>query len=192
MAQQIINIGTSNNSGDGEGLRTAFYKVNDNFTELYRKYNGFIDYNDLNTASNPINIGTDYTLITNDGLGSETIRDYLPFGITDIFNTSTSLFDFQDLKLGDMINYRLNMTITTTSNSQEVWFKTQLGIGGFQYDSTTKYWQFKTAGTYPITVDSYFDMGNLNTLNNAARFVVKSDNNCTLINHGVRCKITLY
>ena len=35
MAQQIINIGTSNNSGDGEGLRTAFDKCNDNFTELY-------------------------------------------------------------------------------------------------------------------------------------------------------------
>ena len=35
MAQQIINIGTSANKGDGDPLRLAFDKVNDNFTELY-------------------------------------------------------------------------------------------------------------------------------------------------------------
>lgn len=35
MAQQLINIGTANNAGDGEGLRPAFDKTNDNFTELY-------------------------------------------------------------------------------------------------------------------------------------------------------------
>lgn len=35
MAQQTINIGSSANKGDGDPLRTAFDKVNDNFTELY-------------------------------------------------------------------------------------------------------------------------------------------------------------
>ena len=35
MAQQTINIGTKVNSGDGDPIRTAFDKVNDNFTELY-------------------------------------------------------------------------------------------------------------------------------------------------------------
>ena len=35
MAQQNINIGTSANKGDGDPLRTAFDKINDNFTELY-------------------------------------------------------------------------------------------------------------------------------------------------------------
>lgn len=35
MAQQTINIGTSANDGTGDPLRTAFDKVNDNFTELY-------------------------------------------------------------------------------------------------------------------------------------------------------------
>lgn len=35
MTQQIINIGTSPNSGDGDPLRTAFTKSNENFTELY-------------------------------------------------------------------------------------------------------------------------------------------------------------
>ena len=35
MAKQVINVGTADFAGDGDGLRTAFTKVNDNFTELY-------------------------------------------------------------------------------------------------------------------------------------------------------------
>ena len=35
MTQKNINIGSSANKGDGDPLRTAFDKINDNFTELY-------------------------------------------------------------------------------------------------------------------------------------------------------------
>ena len=35
MAKQTINLGTSANKGDGDPLRTAFDKVNDNFDEVY-------------------------------------------------------------------------------------------------------------------------------------------------------------
>ena len=35
MAKQVINIGTAANDGTGDPLRTAFDKINDNFTELY-------------------------------------------------------------------------------------------------------------------------------------------------------------
>ena len=35
MAQQIINLGTSANAGDGDDLRSAMDKTNDNFTEVY-------------------------------------------------------------------------------------------------------------------------------------------------------------
>lgn len=35
MTQQIINTGTAADKGNGDPLRTAFTKVNDNFTELY-------------------------------------------------------------------------------------------------------------------------------------------------------------
>ena len=40
MAKQTVNIGTAANSGDGEPLRTAFDKLNDNFDEVYA--NGFV------------------------------------------------------------------------------------------------------------------------------------------------------
>ena len=35
MTQKLINTGTSANKGDGDPLRLAFQKINDNFTELY-------------------------------------------------------------------------------------------------------------------------------------------------------------
>lgn len=35
MVKQVINTGTAANDGTGDGLRTAFTKVNSNFTELY-------------------------------------------------------------------------------------------------------------------------------------------------------------
>ena len=37
MAKQTVNLGTSANKGDGDPLRTAFDKVNDNFDELYAR-----------------------------------------------------------------------------------------------------------------------------------------------------------
>lgn len=40
MANQIINIGTGPNTHDGDGLRTAFGKANQNFAELYARADG--------------------------------------------------------------------------------------------------------------------------------------------------------
>ncbi len=40
MTQQTINIGTTDDDGTGDPLRTAFDKVNDNFDELYAKEQG--------------------------------------------------------------------------------------------------------------------------------------------------------
>ena len=47
MAKQTINLGTSANKGDGDPLRTAFDKVNDNFDELYTADDTFISVSDL-------------------------------------------------------------------------------------------------------------------------------------------------
>jgi len=35
MAKQTIGIGTTANDGTGDAIRTAFDKVNENFTEIY-------------------------------------------------------------------------------------------------------------------------------------------------------------
>ena len=56
MAQQTINIGTVANDGTGDPLRTAFDKVNDNFTELYND-----DAGDVNSVNAGTGISVDQT-----------------------------------------------------------------------------------------------------------------------------------
>jgi hypothetical protein len=38
MAQQEINVGSEPNDGQGDPLRTAYIKCNNNFTELYQRF----------------------------------------------------------------------------------------------------------------------------------------------------------
>jgi hypothetical protein len=57
MAQQTINIGTTANDGTGDPLRTAFDKVNDNFTELYTDDAG--DVNSVNGATGVVVLDSD-------------------------------------------------------------------------------------------------------------------------------------
>ena len=37
MALQVINVGTTPNDGQGDAIRTAYIKCNDNFAELYSR-----------------------------------------------------------------------------------------------------------------------------------------------------------
>ena len=79
MAKQTINLGTSLNAGDGDPLRTAFDKINDNFDELYAR--------DLGT--DPENIGTNLAPSVNGGSdlgttpqrwGTVYVRDFIDIG----------------------------------------------------------------------------------------------------------------
>ena len=59
MAQQTINTGTAANAKNGDPLRTAFTKVNQNFTELYA---GGASETQLTNGSKTVTLGTDGNL----------------------------------------------------------------------------------------------------------------------------------
>ena len=64
MAKQVINIGTTANDGTGDPLRSAFDKVNDNFTELYTDDAG--DVNSVNAGTGiSVNSTTGAVTVTN-------------------------------------------------------------------------------------------------------------------------------
>jgi hypothetical protein len=50
MAKQTINVGTSANAGDGEGLRDAFIKTNSNFDEVYTDLDTKVDQGSITTS----------------------------------------------------------------------------------------------------------------------------------------------
>lgn len=60
MAKQTINLGTSANKGDGDPLRTAFDKVNDNFDEVY----SLLGEGDTDDIIAPMLVHNDHTNIT--------------------------------------------------------------------------------------------------------------------------------
>lgn len=48
MTQEIINVGAQPNDGEGDPLRTAFQKINNNFTQLYST--GFFTSSEYSTG----------------------------------------------------------------------------------------------------------------------------------------------
>lgn len=65
MAQKTINIGSTDYAGDGESLRTAFSKVNDNFDELYVNIGGVQSFDgDYNSLTNKPDLSV-YALTAN-------------------------------------------------------------------------------------------------------------------------------
>lgn len=153
---------------------------------------GLFDYNDLITSTTPITVtgGAGFVDLTNDGAGAFTNKSYPPEGVTDIWNTTTNLFDFTQLKLGDMVDIRLDLSLITSSVNTEVEVDLLLGSGGSSYliPFLTET-NFKVATTHPINVFNGIYMGDTNTLNNGAKFQIKADKNCTVTVNGWYCKI---
>jgi hypothetical protein len=152
---------------------------------------GILDYNDSLTAVTPISVpsGLVDIDITNDGLGSFTNKSYAPVGVTDIWNSSTNLFDFSQLSLGDMIDIRVDLTVTTTSPNQLVEIDLALGIGGAQYSIPFSRNVYKNASAQNVNRYNGIYMGDLNTLNNPAKFVVRSDAPAIVLVNGWYCKV---
>ena len=69
MAIQNINIGTAPNSGNGETLRSAFDKVNDNFTDNNNAASRLIQTSPTDTTSGRV-LTTDTDIVEAGGLGT--------------------------------------------------------------------------------------------------------------------------
>ena len=138
---------------------------------------GFWDYNDTATSTTPISIttaGTEYQL-TNDGLGVNTLTTYRLPAVTNIYNTSTNYFQFVGLALGDTVDIRGDIEITTGSANNVIEIMIELGVGGSPYKLSIDRQYFKTAGVQKVIFNSHIYMGNSNTLNNPARILIKND-----------------
>lgn len=188
MAKQVIGIGTSANDGTGDPLRTSFNKCNENFTELYdAKRFGIYDYaNDLSAQSFT---GTPIVLQNDEG-GANTYKNTLS-GVNDVYNASTYEFDFSDLQIGDCVTIRVDLTITTSSNNQEIEIYMDLAQGtanNYQISLGKRF--YKTAGTHNVSdIINFVYMGNNDTKNNPAEMYFNSDANATVLVNGWACKV---
>jgi hypothetical protein len=113
MAKQIINTGTSANSRDGDSLRAAFTKINQNFSELYA--GGVGAAIDLSAVNQHIVPATDSTY----DLGSPTKQWRSLYVSTDtiyIDNTPITISN-NTLVVGDVNN---RVTLATLEDVQSI------------------------------------------------------------------------
>ena len=145
---------------------------------------GWADYADFATTGTPLNVTAVYSVMTNDGLGVNTNTSYLPEGVTQLWDSSTNSFDWSELKVGDMIDIRLDVSITTITNNTAVDVDLFMGTGGSVDVPFISAQNFKTAGTYNLIRYQGLYIGSEDVRDNAAQLKIKADNNCTCVVNG--------
>ena len=161
-----------------------------NALQLNNFYGGLVDYNDLATQTTPITaLAGVPTLLTNDGAGPFTNDAYLPDGITGVYD-NVDTFDWTQLKLGDMIDIRLDIIVTTASPNTTVEVHLNLGTGAGSYSIPfVTDADFKTAQPHTVNKFNGIYLGDNNTLDNGGQFIVTCDKTSTVIVNGYYIKI---
>ena len=145
------------------------------FKSIYSQ--GWEDYNDTGLSQPlPNNAFVD---LTNDGAGAFTNKTYkLPDGRGDIWDTSSNEFDWSGagLVLGDTVDIRFDVVVNSSSNNDEFILALDMAHGsGGEYQLEVFDLVLKAAGIHHIPAMFSVYMGDINTLNNPAKVVMKSD-----------------
>ena len=127
MAKQTINIGTTANDGTGDPLRTAFDKVNDNFTELYNDDAGDVD--SVNGQTGVVVLDSDDIAegATNEYLLADSVT-YAKLGTE--FTTSAALATNVDFSTAQVFTKTLSGDTTLTFSNAEIGMVKDLVITG--------------------------------------------------------------
>ena len=136
MAKQTINIGSNANDGTGDPLRTAFNKINENFTELYGSDNDLntLDANlDVRTFSITTTVTNGDITISPNGTGTLTLGALKVNGTTitsddsTIININENVIVDGTLRVDDAVN--INTSLTLASGATITEFSTNTALG---------------------------------------------------------------
>lgn len=160
----------------------------------YKSEAGWMDVGDNATDTTPISVSAStWTVITNDGLASESQSGYLPNGISSsLWDATNNQFDFAGggLVKGDMVEIRFSAKVTTTSPSQNVIVEFFAAQGsGIDYEIMFTENSYKTAGEHRLNRFNGIYIGNDETLNYPAQFKIYSDDACSVVVEGFYIKV---
>ena len=163
-----------------EPYRELFYREFYDFTVLHSGKIGWADYADSSASDVFVDAGEWYEP-ENDGLGSATNTQYLPFGVDRLMSTPDGGIDLTGLSIGDEIEVRHTLEVKPFSNGKYVTMRHALGA----IDSETylyigfpqKMEQGGWTSTGNVVVTGRFYIGSETTRTNKVRFQVKVDGN---------------
>jgi len=152
-------------------------------------FGGSFDVNDTDTTSTPISIPGTSTFIklTNNGLGAQTNNDNAPIGITELWNTTNDEFDFSQLKLGDIVDIRLDIRVITVSPNTQVQVRLEAGLGVFAFAigwDNVFYSSAIASPGIPLVRSSFINMQTTAILTGKAEFQFAADKACSVIVNG--------
>jgi len=154
-------------------------------TQLFSSI-GYFHYTDTATQTTPLTILPDTNKkLTNDGLGAQTNLTQAPYGISTLFNTTTNEFDFSQLSIGDTLDLRVDLLLTTTSANQHYLVFLRVGEGSVaQYDLPILNGQIKSIssdnriiGNEPFSIDYQEHIDNPATL-----YILSDDDGSVKVN----------
>ena len=146
---------------------------------------GFMDYNDAETTGSPIALNAGVvTKLTNDGAGSNTLSTFKPDTVTDLWDVVGDQLNFSDLKLGDCVLLRIDVTVTTLSVNTDLDMTIVLDVGGIDAILHVDRESFKSSGTYEFVVSFPIYMGQENIRANPAEIKMEADKNSTVVVNG--------
>lgn len=138
----------------------------------------FEDYGDTGTPQNLTN--GSFVDLTNDGASAFTTKEYkIPDGRGDIWNPSTNTFDWTGagLELGDTVDIRFDIEVTTVNTNDDVILAVDMSVGGTPYTLDVLTLPLKDTGTYQVTAPLSIYMGNSATLDYPAKVSAYTDAN---------------
>jgi hypothetical protein len=176
-----------NNGSQLAAIVNAIKTLAEKCTQTY-----WFDANDAATSSTPIThgAGSTTTFLTNDGAGSST-TSYNPDSKAALWNTATNKFDFSSLKIGDTVEFRIDIKIANAA-AQEINLVMDIGEGNAgAYSLNVNHTYFKTASSGDqITAMFRIYMGDEVTRANPARFRLTSIAATTIVVNGWFYQIT--
>jgi hypothetical protein len=143
---------------------------------------GYFDYNDLATQTTPLNAVANVALkLTNDTEGANTSTDQNPYGVSYVWDYTTNQFNFSELEVGDTIDVRVHVQVTTTTSNQKVSLSAKFGIGSVaEFTNSIFETTFKTSGLHEISFVAPFYMGSTYITDYPAELYLTTDASATV------------
>lgn len=154
--------------------------------DTYLNSVGYFDYNDSITHTTPLAFVTNTPKkLTNDTLGVNTNTSENPYGVSFVWNRTNNQFDFSQLSIGDTIDIRIQVQVTTTTANQKFKISAKFGIGSVaQFENTILSSQVKTAGLEEISFVAPFYIGSSYIRDFPAELYITSDAGGTVVVDG--------
>lgn len=173
------------------GYITATFRFGAAFKDALQLNSGWANYNDTATALVPIVAAADiWTQVTCDGLGAQTVTDYLPPTVTQLWDTTTNELDFSELNVGDVVTVRIDITTTPSINNSDINCRIHFNaFGGFDLPSYLGTMASGAGVEYQFVLAFPFYIGSADVRDQGAKIEISVDSGSTVQVQGLFIKV---